>query len=295
MSRIPATFERLRRAGEAALVPYLTAGYPSPSLTRELVPLLARHGADLIELGVPFSDPIADGATIQRASHAALEAGVSLDDCLDIAAEARARTDVPLVFMSYYNPIHSYGPGRFAAACARAGVDGLIVPDLPPEEAGDLQAVCRGADVDLIFLVAPTSTDERLRLIAGMASGFIYCVSLAGVTGARSQLGEGVGALVERVRRYTNLPIVVGFGISTPEHVSQVSRSADGAVVGSALINRIEALGGNEEEVLAGAAAYISGMKAAARPQTAQPPRAEAGAIAAAASSGDFIPIAHSD
>jgi tryptophan synthase alpha chain len=144
MSRIAATFDRLRRAGEAALVPYLTVGYPSLSLTRRLVPLLARHGADLIELGVPFSDPVADGATIQRASHGALQAGVSLDDCLAVAAEARATTEVPLLFMSYYNPVHSYGPARFAAACARAGIDGLIVPDLPPEEAGDMRAARRG-------------------------------------------------------------------------------------------------------------------------------------------------------
>ena len=291
MNRITATFERLREAGEAALVPYLTAGYPSLRLTRQLVPLLARRGADLIELGVPFSDPVADGATIQRASHLALQAGISLDDCLDVAAQARALTDVPLLFMSYYNPIHSYGPGRFAAACAQAGVDGLIVPDLPPEEAGDLLAICRDMDVDLIFLVAPTSTDERLQLIARIASGFIYCVSLAGVTGARNEVGEGVEALVERVRRYTGLPVAVGFGISTPAHVTQVSRVADGAVVGSALINRIEALGDNDEDLIAGVARHISDLKAATRPRAAHTEQA----VASLASSGEVVRTVHPD
>ena len=264
MSRISSTFQRLREKGEAALVPYLTAGYPSLEATHLLVPLLAAHGADLIEIGIPFSDPVADGATIQRASHNALQAGTSLHDCLDVAREARAVSDVPLLFMSYYNPIHSHGLERFAGECAQSGLDGLIVPDLPPEEAGDLLAACGRVDIDLIFLVAPTSTDERLKLIAGAARGFIYCVSLTGVTGARTQVGEDVEGLVTRLRGYTDLPIVVGFGISTPEHVARVSRIADGAVVGSALINRIEAL--KPQDMAEGAAAYVAELKAATRP-----------------------------
>ncbi len=261
MSRISSTFQRLRDRGEAALVPYLTAGYPSLEATRLLVPLLATQGADLIELGIPFSDPVADGTTIQRASQSALQSGTSLQDCLDVVREARARSDVPLLFMSYYNPIHSHGLERFAGECAQAGIDGLIVPDLPPEEAGDLLAACGRVDIDLIFLVAPTSTDERLKLIAGAARGFIYCVSLTGVTGARAQVGEDLEGLVARLRVYTDLPIVVGFGISTPEHVARVSRVADGAVVGSALINRIEAL--EPQDMADGVAAYISELKAA--------------------------------
>jgi tryptophan synthase alpha chain len=263
MSRIAVTFERLRRDNEAALIPYLTVGYPSLEATRRLVPLLAGAGADLIELGVPFSDPMADGATVQRASHAALEQGVTLADCLDVAAEVRRSHDVPLILMGYYNPIFKYGVGRFVTDCVSAGVDGLIIPDLPPEEAGELKAECDSAGIDLIFLVAPTSTGERLARVAGMASGFVYCVSLTGVTGARSEMTHDLGEMVARVRHHTSLPLVVGFGISKPEHVARVARDAgaDGAVVGSALLNLIESL--PEDEMIAGVSAYIRSMKQA--------------------------------
>jgi tryptophan synthase alpha chain len=263
MSRIPATFRRLDKANEAALIPYLTVGYPSLEATRTLVPVIARQGADLIELGVPFSDPMADGATVQRASHAALESGVSLDDCLDVAREVRKANDVPLLFMSYFNPIFKYGLDRLAADCGAAGIDGLIIPDLPPEEAADLKAVCDPAGLDLIFLVAPTSTEERLQTVAGMASGFVYIVSLTGVTGARAEMGQGVADLVARVRRYTNLPLVVGFGISTPEHVARVSQVADGAVVGSALINLMEQL--PEDDLMVGVADFVRDLKEATK------------------------------
>jgi len=261
MSRITTTFNHLAKAQEAALIPYLTVGYPSLEATRRLVPLLAEHGADLIELGVPFSDPMADGATIQRASHAAIEKGVTLADCLTIAAESRRSTDVPLVFMSYYNPIFKYGPGRFAKDCVSSGVDGLIVPDLPPEEAGELKGKCERAGLDLIFLVAPTSTNKRLSRVAAIASGFIYCVSLTGVTGARTDVSGDIGSMLARVRRHTDLPLVVGFGISKAEHVSTVVREggADGVVVGSALINLIESLSGSE--LAAGVSRYISALK----------------------------------
>lgn len=261
MGRIASTFKRLGKVHETALIPYVTVGYPSLEVTRQLVPVIARQGADLIELGIPFSDPLADGATIQRASHAALEQGVTIADCLSVAAEARRANEIPLIFMSYYNPIHKYGLGRFATDCAASGVDGLIAPDLPPEEAGDLKAACQSAGVDVIFLVAPTSTDERLERVTAMASGFIYCVSLTGVTGARSELGPDAARLVERVRQFTDLPLVVGFGVSTPQQVAQVARFADGAVVASAIVNVIEGL--SEEEVLLGVADFVRELKGA--------------------------------
>ncbi len=242
-------------------MPYLTVGYPSLDVTRQLVPLMARQGADLIELGVPFSDPLADGATIQRASYAALQNGVSLADCLSVAANARRANEIPLVLMSYYNPLYKYGLERLASDCVEAGVDGLIVPDLPPDEAGDLKDACAATGIDLIFLIAPTSTDERIRRVAAMASGFIYCVSLTGVTGARSNLGQDYSDLVARVRQHTNLPLVVGFGVSTPEHVAQVTQHADGAIVASALINLIESL--PEDEVLYSVGEFVREMKAA--------------------------------
>ncbi len=265
-ARIAASFARLRQEHRAALIPYIMVGYPSLQATRQLVDLLSQQGADLIELGVPFSDPLADGATIQRASHAALENGVSLLDCLTVAAAFRSNgasaSDVPIIFMSYYNPIYRYGLEQFVADCAVTGVDGLIIPDLPPEEAYDLKAACKRFGVELIFLVAPSSTDERIERIVEMADGFIYCVSLTGVTGARSQLDENAAHLVERVRRYTNLPLVVGFGISSPEHVADVAGFADGVVVGSALINLIERL--SEDRLAEGVSEYIHSMKEAA-------------------------------
>lgn len=260
MGRIEGTFRRLKKSNEAALIPYVTVGYPSLESTRQLVPIMARQGADLIELGVPFSDPMADGATVQRASHAALEAGVTPGDCLDVAAEIRRSNDVPLLFMTYYNPIFRYGVERFVEHCSQAGVDGLIVPDLPPEESADLKAACAAAGIDLIFLVAPNSTDARIQRVVELASGFIYCVSVTGVTGARPDMGEGVDGMIARLRRFTDLPLVVGFGISTPEHVATVARSADGAVVGSALINLIESE--PEDELILGVSEYIRTLKA---------------------------------
>lgn len=268
MSRIASAFRRLHKLNETALIPYVTVGYPSLDITRQLLPVIGRQGADLIELGVPFSDPMADGATVQRASHAALENGVSLADCLSVAADARRTNEIPLLFMSYYNPIHAYGLEKLAAGCAASGVDGLIVPDLPPEEAGELRAACQASGIDLIFLVAPTSTEERLQKVAEMASGFIYCVSLTGVTGARSQIGPGVDDLVARVRKYTDLPLAVGFGISTPEQVAEVTRFADAAVVGSSLINLIES--SPEDEILLAVSDYVRSLKEATRPPSAE-------------------------
>ena len=260
MSRIPETFARLKLAGRTALMPYLMVGFPERDSALELVPALEAAGADLFELGVPFSDPLADGATVQRAGERALANGVSLPFCLETVAALRARgVRAPLVLMGYFNPFLRYGLARLAADAAAAGADGLIIPDLPPEEAAETQAVCRANGLDLIFFAAPTTPDERIAEIARVASVFIYCVSLTGVTGARRDLSADLPAFLARVRRHTDLPLVVGFGISQAAHVRQVGEHADGAIVGSALINRIDALPAAER--VAGAAAYLRELR----------------------------------
>ncbi|MBX6771001.1 MAG: tryptophan synthase subunit alpha [Chloroflexi bacterium] len=253
--RIGQAFARTQAQGRIALMPYLPVGYPDVETTVALAPALARAGADLFELGIPYSDPLADGATIQRATHVALENGVTPALCLEVASAIRRAVDAPILLMSYYNPIARFGPERFCRQAAAAGADGLIVPDLPPEEADELRGAARANALDLIFLVAPTSTDERLRLVAAAATGFLYCVSLAGVTGARAHLASGLADYLTRVRRVTSLPLAVGFGISRPEHVRQIARYADGAIVASALIDRLDAL--PRAEQVAGAAAFI--------------------------------------
>lgn len=260
MSRIGLTFRRLQKANEAALIPYLTVGYPSLDITRRLLPVLARQGADLIELGVPFSDPLA-GATIQRAGLAALQQSVTLADCLAVAAEARRTNEIPLVLMSHYNPLLKHGPQAFAEEAAASGIDGVIVPDLPAEEANELREACAGVGVDLIFLVTTASADERLERVASVASGFIYCVSVEGATGERWEPGPEMAVLVQRIRRYTELPLAVGSGISTPEQVAEVSRFADGAIVASALINQIESL--PEDDLITGASDFLRNLKEA--------------------------------
>lgn len=239
-SRIGETFARLKEQRQTALVPYLTVGYPDRETVPQVAPALIAGGATMIELGIPFSDPLADGATVQHSSHQALLNGVTVDFCLRTAREVRASgVDAPLIFMGYYNPILSYGLSRFAADCAEAGVDGLIVPDLPPGESDPLQAACRQHGRDLIFMLAPTNTAAHIDEVARRASGFIYCVSLTGVTGARQSLAAGVSEFLARVRAKTDLPLALGFGISTREHVEQASRLADAVVVGSAVINRL--------------------------------------------------------
>jgi tryptophan synthase alpha chain len=241
MSRIEATFARLRAAGRTALMPYLMTGYPERDSALELAPALEAAGADLFELGVPFSDPLADGATIQRASERALANGIRLEHCIETVAGLRKRgVRAPIVPMGYYNPFLQYGLERLARDMADAGADGLIIPDLPPEEAHECHAACRAHGLDLIFFVAPTTPDERIDRIAALASGFIYCVALTGVTGARRELWSGLPAFLERVRRRTSLPLVVGFGISSAAHVREAGRYAAGAIVASALINVIE-------------------------------------------------------
>jgi tryptophan synthase alpha chain len=260
MSRITETFARLKSEGRTALMPYLMIGFPERDSTPDLASALEAAGADAFELGVPFSDPLADGATVQRASERALANGVRVPFCLETVAALRARgIRAPLVLMGYFNPFLRYGLERLAADAAAAGADGFIIPDLPPEEASECHATCRAHGLDLIFLVAPTTPDERIAQIAKLASGFIYCVSLTGVTGARRQLWDGLPGFLDRVRRHTDLPLVVGFGISSAAHVRQVGAHAEGAIVASALINAIEELPADQRD--RGAAAFLRQLK----------------------------------
>ena len=241
MGKIQETFARLKNSGRTGLSLYVTVGFPDVATTMLVVPAMVNAGADIIELGVPFSDPLADGATIQRASQVALDQGVSLSTCLEIATALQEKISlVPLILMGYYNPILAYGLGRFARDAAKAGVDGVIVPDLPPEEAQPLRGACVPQGIDVIFLLAPTSTEERIKKVTKLASGFIYCVSLTGVTGARQELPAELPEFIARVRRHTELPLAVGFGISRGEQVRAIGKMADAVIVGSALITEIE-------------------------------------------------------
>jgi tryptophan synthase alpha chain len=237
MSRISKVFQK---PNHKALIPYVTVGYPDLESTLRVVPLLADSGCDLIELGIPFSDPLADGTTIQNASYRALQNGVTPQICLNAAREISQKVNVPMVFMSYFNPILSFGLEKFCEACAGSGVDGLIIPDLPPEEGTGLRATLRRKQMDSIYLLAPTSTPERIRLVAENSSGFIYLVSVAGVTGARETLPADLESFVSRVKSVARLPLCVGFGISTPEQAGYVARLADGIIIGSRLIQLME-------------------------------------------------------
>lgn len=236
MSRIEGVFTR---PGHKALVAYITVGYPSPESTMEIVPVLVEEGCDIVELGIPFSDPLADGTTIQESSSRALQGGVTPGKCLEVAKQLRKKVDIPLVFMTYYNPVLHFGLDSFCSAGAEAGIDGLIIPDLPPDEAGELDASTGKYNLDLIFLLAPTSTTERIRLATDKSRGFIYLVSLTGVTGPRESLPAGLEDFVGRVRKETDKPLCVGFGISTPDQAQRISRVADGIIVGSRFIQLI--------------------------------------------------------
>jgi tryptophan synthase alpha chain len=239
-SRISLRFADLRHSGEMGLVAYLTAGDPSLAATEQFVLALANAGADVIELGVPFSDPVADGPVIQRASERALRGGTTLAGVLSLVKSLRAKTEVPLVLFSYFNPVLQMGLEKFADAAKAAGADGVLITDLTPEEGEEYRNTMQSCGLDTIFLAAPTSTDERLALIAKASSGFLYLISRTGVTGAKDQLAEELPALARRVRRVTELPLAIGFGISLPGHVSMLGGLADAAVVGSALVEEIE-------------------------------------------------------
>ena len=240
MSRIRELFDTLRREGRRGFIPFITAGDPDPTTTSLLLVELARAGASVVELGVPFSDPVADGPTIQRASERALRHGAGITEVLRSVADARRETDVPVVLFSYFNPLMQYGAERLARDASAAGVDGVLVTDLVPEESADFNSTLARHDLDQIFLAAPTTSDARLALIARHAAGFVYAVSRAGVTGARTELSADAERLVSRIRRHTDLPVAVGFGISTKEHVRDTWRYADAAVVGSAIVAEIE-------------------------------------------------------
>ena len=240
MTRIEANFKTLRRDGRKAFIPFITAGDPSLEATEQIILELERSGADIIELGVPFSDPMADGPVIQRASERALANHVSVRDCLELVRRVRQQSEVPIVLFSYLNPLLSLGLEGLGDELRKAGVDGVLATDLVPEEADEFRAALRTSNIDLIFLVAPTSTDERIKLVAEASSGFVYAVSRTGVTGVRQSLSAAAANLVQRVRRFTDLPVAVGFGVSTPEHVAEVWQHADAAVVGSRIVAEIE-------------------------------------------------------
>ncbi len=240
INRLTRALETLRAQGRRALIPYIMVGDPDLEATERLVHTLVASGADAVELGIPFSDPIADGPVNQRAGLRALAHGVGVEVALRLVRRLRERTDVPLLFMTYYNLIFKYGLSDFCAEAARAGLDGLILADLPPDEATDLIAAARQAGLATVFLVAPTSTDDRIRAVAAAATGFIYCVSRTGVTGVRDELPEGLHDLVKRIKAQTSTPICVGFGMSRPDQVRAVAHIADGVIVGSALVGMIE-------------------------------------------------------
>ncbi len=255
-SRIAGAFARLKEEGKTALMPYHAAGFPTLEGSRKIIASLVEAGADMVEIGIPFSDPIADGPSVQVASQIALEQGTRLTDCIDLVRQLRAEgMTAPLLFMGYYNPILKYGVARYVAECAGAGVDGFIVPDLPTEESDTLRHECLIHGRDLIFMVAPTSTESRLASAAARGSGFLYCVSVTGVTGARKRMSATLEDYIERIRSHTDLPLAIGFGISKPEHVSQVGKIADGAIVGAALIDALNEV--PDDEKPARAAAFV--------------------------------------
>ncbi len=258
-ARIGQAFARARDEDRVALLPYVMTGYPDLETSEALALALAQAGADVIELGIPFSDPLADGVTIQHAGQVALDRGTTLGTSLSLAGRLSTQIDVPVILMGYFNPIFSFGVERFCVHAAAAGVAGLIVPDLPPEEAVPLAIAAERRGIELIYLVSPTSPDARIRLVAHAAdrtgNGFVYCVSISGVTGARDTLSEQLPDLLARVRAHTKLPLAVGFGISRAEHVTRVGALADGAVVASALLNAVDAARA-DERVMAGVAFF---------------------------------------
>src|SRR5574337_1549070 len=262
INRIDERFRQLRKSGGRALMPYLTAGDPGLDTTRSLILEFERRGADLIELGVPFSDPLADGVTIQRASQRALSSGTTLPRILEMVRDLRSDCRLPLLLMSYVNPIFHFGYARFAKEAAAAGVDGLIMPDLPPEEAAELIAAPAAHHLHTVFLIAPTSPQQRIRTIADASKGFIYYVSLRGVTGARSSLSEDLETNLRMIREKTDLPLAVGFGVSTPEPVRMVARVADGVIVGSAIVSLLEQTAGQADQ-LKRAGDFVASLKAA--------------------------------
>ncbi len=254
MSRTSSIFN----SGHKALIGYLPVGYPDLKTMEKAACVLAENGFDLLELGIPFSDPLADGVTIQRASQRALENGTTTKVCLEVAARLRKQVSIPLLFMTYYNPVLNYGLEAFCQASLDAGVCGFLIPDLPPEEGTELENITRKLDLDLIYFLAPTSSDERIGKVAGRSRGFIYLVSLTGVTGARQELPPGLESFIKRVRKKAAQPLCVGFGISTPEQAKRVAGVADGVIIGSRLIQLID-----EDRTLASLKAFTRSLREA--------------------------------
>jgi tryptophan synthase alpha chain len=246
-TRLTRAFARAKAAGRPALMPFTTIGWPELGDTERIVPAFIAGGADIIELGVPFSDPIADGPTVQRVNQRALENGVTPAYAIDVARTLRAQgVTAPLLFMGYYNPILNYGLDAYAAACADAGIDGLLVPDLPPEESDPLLDACRAHGLHLIYFLAPTSTPARVDAVVRRANGFIYLIAVTGITGAREQMAAGLGEYAQRARERTDLPLAIGFGISNHEHVKLAAEYVDGVIVASALLNHLSTVPGDQ-------------------------------------------------
>ena len=250
-SRIANTFRKLQKEGKKAFIPYVMAGDPSLEMTKDIVLLFEECGADIVELGVPFSDPLADGPTIQRASERALQNGVTLRKVISHVRILRNHTQIPIVLMTYFNPVFKYGLEHFVRDARDAGVNGVIIPDLPPDEAGDFIKLSRKADLDTIFLLAPTSTDDRIKKVQRASSGFIYYVSITGITGSALLLDGSMDIVISKIKRYTEKPVAVGFGVSKPEEASAVSRIADGVIIGSAIVKRIRESSGDLRNYLA--------------------------------------------
>jgi tryptophan synthase alpha chain len=261
MSRIKNTFNRLKKKNETALIPYIMAGDPDLATTRTLINEMEKAGCDIIELGAPFSDPLADGPTIQKAAIRSLKNHTSIADVLGLVADVRKTSSIPLILMTYYNLIFKYGEEHFVHDAVSAGLDGMILPDLPPEEAGTLIPLAKKEGLDSIFLLAPTSTDDRIKLVSKVSQGFIYYVSLTGVTGAKLASQNSIKDAVQKIKTVTDKPVAVGFGISTPDQAAQVALSgADGVIVGSALVKVIEENIGNPE-LTTHAAAFVKALK----------------------------------
>ncbi|QPJ63195.1 MAG: tryptophan synthase subunit alpha [Candidatus Nitronauta litoralis] len=249
MSRITETFNGLKAENKKALVAFITAGDPDLDTTKEIFKAIEAGGADIIELGVPFSDPLADGPVIQASAQRALKSGTTLKKIIKLVSEIRQTSQLPIVLMTSYNPVWAYGPEKFVADATKAGVDGMIVPDLPPEEAEEFEVDCKNNQLDLIYLLAPTSTHERVSWIGEKSRGFIYYVSLTGTTGMREGLAKGVAEKVKSIKSETTLPVLIGFGISNPENAKEAASISDGVIVGSAIVRLIEANPDSNERV----------------------------------------------
>ncbi|MBE0479324.1 tryptophan synthase subunit alpha [Candidatus Aerophobetes bacterium] len=249
MSNIKATFDVLQKRGEKAFIPFLTLGYPDMKTCMDLILELEKRGADIIELGIPFSDPLADGPVIQNASYEALRGGVTLKKAIKFVSKLREKTSIPLIFMGYYNPVFKFGQERFVQQAKDAGVDGLILADLPPEEGEDIRQMAKEKDLALIFLLTPVSSEARIKLISSISEGFIYCVSYTGITGGGEEKQTMLTSLLHKIKSCSKTPVVIGFGISSPSQAKKASRLADGVIVGSAIIRKIMENKGKDDMV----------------------------------------------